>query len=100
MKTKPYSPAFYTYCFFIFLQKKKSQKTETATSFFDKEMKTCYEILFENWNVNKLESLIKKDYKIDIEWEGKDAWKEAFGIWKEDKRSLKEIRKKAWQRAK
>jgi len=63
-------------------------------------MKTCYEILFENWNVNKLESLIKKDYKIDIEWEGKDAWKEAFGIWKEDKRSLKEIRKKAWQRAK
>ncbi|MBD0351674.1 MAG: hypothetical protein ICV65_11030, partial [Flavisolibacter sp.] len=66
----------------------------------DKEKKIYYEIIFKNWAVNELEEKIKEDFKINIEWKKKDPLEEAFGLWKKDKRSLNEMRDKAWQRTK
>ena len=86
--------------YFVEEKNKSAQKTKADALCLDKEKKTYYEIIFRDWAVSELEKKIKKDFKINIEWEKKDRLDEAFGMWKKNKRSLNEIRDTAWQRTK
>ncbi|MDQ3847288.1 MAG: hypothetical protein M3342_25215 [Bacteroidota bacterium] len=86
--------------YFVEEKNKCSQKTKADALCLHNEKKTYYEIIFRDWAVNELENKIKEDFKIHIEWEKKDPLDDAFGMWKKDKRTLNEIRDKAWQRTK
>ncbi len=86
--------------YFVEEKNKSAHKTKADVLCLDKEKKTYYEVVFRDWDVSKLENKIKEDFKVNITWEKKDPLDEAFGLWKEDKRTLNEIRDKAWQRAK
>lgn len=59
-----------------------------------------FDFYVKNYDVNKLESKIEKDFKVNIEIEKKNPLDDVFGIWKNERLTLGNIREKAWQRAK
>ncbi len=86
--------------YFVEAKNKAAQKIKADALCLDEEKKTYYEIIFRGWAVNELEKKIQEDFGIRIEWEKKDPLDEAFALWRKDKRTLNEIRDKAWQRTK
>lgn len=59
-----------------------------------------YQFYIKNYDVNKLENKIEKDFNVDIEVEKKNPLDEVFGILKDEDITLGNIREKAWQRMK
>ena len=62
--------------------------------------KIYYEFYLKNYDVNRLESKIEKDFNINIELEKKNPLDEVFGIWKNKNITIGKLREKAWQRTK
>jgi hypothetical protein len=86
--------------YFIVEKKKKESEINPDITGYDKESKTYYQIYLKNYDVNKLESKIEKDFNVDIELEKKNPLDDVFGIWKNESIDLGKIRAKAWQRPK
>src|SRR5687767_8548202 len=86
--------------YFITEKKKGKELSKPDIAFYDKERNLYYQVYFKNYDVNKLETKIEKDFNIDIELEKKNPLDEVFGIWKNENITLSKIRSKAWQRAK
>jgi len=80
--------------------KKNASPNKPDLKAHDKQGKFYYELYFKNYDVNKLENKIEKDFNIDIELEKKNPLDEVFGIWKNENISMDKIRDKAWQRTK
>jgi hypothetical protein len=83
---------------FIEEKNKSSHQNKPDLAIVDKQSKIYYEFYFKNYDVNKLETKIEKDFNIDIELEKKNPLDEVFGIWKNESITLDKIRHKAWRR--
>jgi len=66
--------------------------------YFDKVSESIYLFYFKDFDTDKLENKIEKDFKLKIELEKKNPLNDVFGIWKDENITLEKIREKAWQR--
>ncbi len=78
------------------IEETKANKKDIV--YFDKISETIYLFYFKNFDTNKLEYKIQKDFKLKIELGKKNPLNEVFGIWKHENITLEQIRDKAWQR--
>ena len=79
------------------IEESKSNNKEDLI-YFDKVSESIYPFYFKNFDTNKLENKIEKDFKLKIELEKKNPLNDVFGIWKDENITLEQIREKAWQR--
>jgi hypothetical protein len=81
--------------YFFTIQSKKKEQAGNVEIF----QKTLSDY-FTTYNIQKLELNLQKHLGILLHWETRTSQPEVFGIWKNEKRSLDDIREKAWQRIK
>ena len=79
---------------------KNTRQNKNGIEFRNMQSKIYYEFYLKNYDVNKLESKIEKDFNIDIELEKKNPLDEVFGIWKNENITIGKLRERAWQRTK
>ncbi len=78
------------------IEETKANKKDIV--YFDKISETIYLFYFKNFDTNKLEYKIQKDFKLKIELGKKNPLNDVFGIWEHENITLEQIREKAWQR--
>ena len=64
----------------------------------DKMSESIYIFYFKNFDTDKLENKIEKDFKLKIELEKKNPLDDVYGIWSKENITLEQIRQNAWQR--
>jgi len=79
------------------IEESKNNKKEDLV-YFDKVSESIYLFYFKNFDTDKLENKIEKDFKLKIELGKKNPLNDVFGIWKDEDITLGQIREKAWQR--
>lgn len=80
------------------LIKESKSDSKADLIYFDKVSESMYLLYLKNFDTDKLENKIEKDFKLKIKIEKKNPLNDVFGIWKDENITLEQIREKAWQR--